>query len=275
MAAVKKNGDPLQDEERILRYSRQIILDEIGGAGQRKLMNASVFVAGAGGLGNPVSAMLVGAGVGKVAIADFDKVDISNLHRQTYFTTEDIGKPKAQVLAERLRKLNPDVEVVAITEKISASNVLDLIADYDIVIDGSDNFSTRYAISDACVILGKPYIYGAVLRFEGQVSTFWATEGPCYRCLYPSPPPPGMMPSCQEAGVIGPVPTVVGAWQAKEAILLITGKGQPLIGKLLVMDMLYNDISIVKVRKREDCPACGKNPVIKTPEDIEEYCTLR
>jgi adenylyltransferase/sulfurtransferase len=262
-------------DEMILRYSRQIILDEVGGEGQKKLLSASVFIAGTGGLGAPAALYLAAAGVGKIAVADFDKVDLSNLQRQIIYSTEDVGKPKALVSAEKLKKLNPDIEVVAINEKISASNVIDLIKDYDIVLDGSDNFSARYAVSDACVILGKPYVYGSVLRFEGQVSTFVpSAEGPCYRCLYPEPPPPGVMPSCQEAGVLGVVPGIIGLLQANEVLKLILGKGQPLIGKLLVFDALTTEFSMFKVRKRKDCPACGENPVIKTPQDIEEWCSV-
>ena len=261
-------------DEMILRYSRQIILDEVGGEGQKKLLSASVFIAGTGGLGAPISLYLVAAGVGRVAVADFDKVDLSNLQRQIIYSTEDVGKPKSVVAGEKLKKLNPDVEVVVINEKITAGNVMELIKDYDVVVDGSDNFSARYAISDACVLLGKPYIYGSVLRFEGQVSTFIAEEGPCYRCLYPSPPPPGMMPSCQEAGVLGVVPGIIGLLQANEVLKLILGKGKPLIGELLVFDALTTDFSKYRIPKREDCPACGKDPKIKKPEDIEEWCAV-
>ncbi|GBD03789.1 putative adenylyltransferase/sulfurtransferase MoeZ [bacterium HR19] len=261
-------------DEMIIRYSRQIILDEVGGEGQKKLLSASVFIAGTGGLGVPAAMYLVAAGVGRIAIADFDKVDLSNLQRQVLYYTEDVGKPKVEVAAEKLRKINPDVEVVPINEKISASNVMDLIKDYDIVLDGSDNFSARYVISDSCVILKKPYVYGSVLRFEGQVSTFISTEGPCYRCLYPSPPPPGMMPSCQEAGVLGVVPGIIGLIQANEVLKLILGKGNPLVGKLLVFDALNTEFSMYSVRKRRDCPVCGENPTITTPEDIEEWCSV-
>lgn len=273
---MKTNGKKKIEltDEMIIRYSRQIILDEVGGEGQKKLLSASVFIAGTGGLGVPAAMYLVAAGVGRVAIADFDKVDLSNLQRQVLYYTEDVGKPKVEVAAEKLRKINPDVDVVPINEKINASNVIDLIKDYDIVLDGSDNFSARYVISDSCVILKKPYVYGSVLRFEGQVSTFISTEGPCYRCLYPSPPPPGMIPSCQEAGVLGVVPGIIGLIQANEVLKLILGKGNPLVGKLLVFDALSTEFSIYSVRKRRDCPVCGENPTITTPEDIEEWCSV-
>ncbi len=261
-------------DEMIIRYSRQIILEEVGGKGQKKLLASKVFVAGAGGLGVPISLYLAGAGIGKIAVADFDKVDLSNLQRQVIYSTDDIGKPKAEIIGEKLRRLNPDINVVTINEKISATNVMDLIKDYDIVVDGSDNFATRYAISDACVILGKPYIYGSILRFEGQVSTFIGGEGPCYRCLYPSAPPAGVIPSCQEAGVLGVLPGIIGLLQANEVLKLILGIGEPLIGKLLTFDALTSTFGIYRFRKRKDCPACGENPTIKTPEDIQEHCSL-
>ncbi len=260
-------------DEMIIRYSRQIILDEVGGEGQKKLLSSAVFVAGTGGLGVPVSLYLVAAGVGKLAIADFDKVDLSNLQRQIIYSTDDIGKSKVEVAGEKLKRLNPDVEIVLINEKLSASNIMDMIKDYDIIVDGSDNFSTRYAVSDACVILGKPYIYGSVLRFEGQVSTFIPHHGPCYRCLYPSPPPAGMMPSCQEAGVLGVVPGIIGLLQAAEVLKLILGVGNPLIGELLVFDALTSSFEKYKIRRRKDCAVCGENPTIKTPEDIHEWCS--
>lgn len=262
-------------DEMITRYSRQIILDEVSGTGQKKLLASSVFIAGTGGLGVPVAMYLVAAGVGKVAISDFDNVDLSNLQRQVLYSTEDIGKPKVEVAYEKLKKLNPDVEIVKINEKLSASNIMNLIKDYDIVVDGSDNFPARYAVSDACVILGKPYIYGSVLRFEGQVSTFVPTEGACYRCLYPEPPPPGVMPSCQEAGVLGVVPGIIGLLQANEVLKMILGIGEPLINKLLVFDALSSKFETFKIRKRKDCPACGTNPTIKTPQDIEYWCSVR
>lgn len=279
MRAAQRNSQQDLDkikltDEMIIRYSRQIILEEVGGRGQKKLLSSKVFVAGAGGLGVPISLYLAGAGVGKIAVADFDKVDLSNLQRQVIYSTEDIGRPKAEVIGEKLKKLNPDIEVITIKEKISAGNVMNLIKDYDIVVDGSDNFATRYAISDACVIMGKPYIYGSILRFEGQVSTFIGGEGPCYRCLYPSPPPAGVIPSCQEAGVLGVLPGIIGLLQANEVLKLILGIGEPLIGKLLVFDALASDFEIYRFKKRKDCPACGENPTIKTPEDIQEWCSV-
>ncbi len=271
----KNNKKITMTDEMIVRYSRQIILDEVGGAGQKKLLSSSIFIAGTGGLGVPASMYLVAAGVGKVAIADFDNVDLSNLQRQVLYSTEDIGKSKVDVAYEKLKRLNPDVELVKIKEKLNASNIVDLIKDFDIVIDGSDNFPARYAVSDACVILGKPYIYGSVLRFEGQVSTFVPSEGACYRCLYPEPPPPGVMPSCQEAGVLGVVPGIIGLLQANEALKMILGVGEPLINKLLVFDALSTKFETFKIRKRKDCPACGANPTIKTPQDIEYWCSVR
>lgn len=271
----KNNKKITMTDEMIVRYSRQIILDEVGGAGQKKLLSSSIFIAGTGGLGVPASMYLVAAGVGKVAIADFDNVDLSNLQRQVLYSTDDIGKSKVDVAYEKLKRLNPDVELVKIKEKLNASNIVDLIKDFDIVIDGSDNFPARYAVSDACVILGKPYIYGSVLRFEGQVSTFVPSEGACYRCLYPEPPPPGVMPSCQEAGVLGVVPGIIGLLQANEALKMILGVGEPLINKLLVFDALSTKFETFKIRKRKDCPACGANPTIKTPQDIEYWCSVR
>lgn len=273
---MSKNSKKINmTDEMIVRYSRQIILDEVGGNGQKKLLSSSVFIAGTGGLGVPSSMYLVAAGVGRVAISDFDNVDLSNLQRQVLYSTDDIGKSKVDVAYEKLKRLNPDVELIKINEKLNASNIIDLIKDFDIVIDGSDNFPARYALSDACVILGKPYIYGSVLRFEGQVSVFVPSEGACYRCLYPEPPPPGVMPSCQEAGVLGVVPGIIGLLQANEALKMILGVGEPLINKLLVFDALSTKFEIFKIRKRKDCPACGANPTIKTPQDIEYWCSVR
>lgn len=262
-------------EDDIARYSRQIILNEVGGKGQKKLLNSKVLIVGAGGLGSPAAYYLAAAGVGTLVLADYDVVDLSNLQRQILHFTEDVGKPKVNSAEEKLRRLNPNLEITTINQKITAENVLDIIGDCDIIIDGSDNFSSRYIVSDSCVLLGKPYIYGGVLRFEGQASVFSKDNGPCYRCLYPEPPPPGMMPSCQEAGVLGVVPGIIGLIQANEALKIIIGIGTTLSGKLLIFDALETSFRTLKIKKRRDCQVCGENPTIKTPRDIEEWCTAR
>lgn len=260
-------------DEMISRYSRQMVIDDIGVDGQKKLLSASVFVAGTGGLGTAVATYLAAAGVGKIAISDYDKVELSNLNRQILYTPADVGRQKVEVASERLRRFNPDIEIVKVDQKIMGANVVDLIKDYDIVIDGSDNFYTRYVLSDACAILRKPYIYGSVLKFEGQVSTFLPPQGACYRCLYPEPPPPGTVPSCREAGVLGVVPGVTAMLQVAEAIKLILGVGEPLVDKLLVFDLMSASFEVFRIKKRRDCPACGSEPKIKTPQDIEQWCS--
>jgi len=262
-------------EEQIKRYSRHIILPEVGGKGQRKISTAKVFIAGAGGLGCPVGYYLTAAGVGTIAIVDNDEVELSNLQRQIAHSVKTLGVNKAESAKQTFENLNPDVKVIAIKQKINSKNILDLIKDYDIVVDGTDNFPTRYLINDACVMLKKPLVSGAILRFEGQVTTILPGDGPCYRCLFEEPPPPGLVPSCQEAGVLGVLPGVIGALQATEVLKLILGKGRPLMGELLVYDALKTNFRKVKIPKNPDCPICGENPRIKELVDYtEEYCSL-
>jgi adenylyltransferase/sulfurtransferase len=262
-------------EEQIKRYSRHIILPEVGGKGQRKISAAKVFIAGAGGLGCPVGYYLTAAGVGTVAIVDNDEVELSNLQRQIAHSVKTLGVNKAESAKQTFENLNPDVKIIAIKQKLNNKNILDLIKDYDIVVDGTDNFPTRYLINDACVMLKKPLVSGAILRFEGQVTTILPGDGPCYRCLFEEPPPPGLVPSCQEAGVLGVLPGVIGALQATEVLKLILGKGRPLKGELLVYDALRTNFRKVKIPKNPDCPICGENPKIKELVDYtEEYCSL-
>ncbi len=262
-------------EEQLQRYSRHIILPEVGGKGQRKIAEAKVFLIGAGGLGCPVGYYLAAAGVGTIAMIDNDTVEVSNLQRQIAHNTSRIGVAKVESAKQTFEALNPDVKVVAIKDRISKDNIMDLIKDYDIVVDGSDNFPTRYLINDACVLLKKPLISGAILRFEGQVTTILPGEGHCYRCLFEEPPPAGLVPSCQEAGVLGVLPGVIGALQATEVLKLIIGKGKPLKGELLIYDALGVNFRKVKVPKNPDCAVCGTNPTIKELADYaQDYCSL-
>ncbi len=242
-----------------LRYSRQTMLENIGTEGQKKLKAASVLLVGLGGLGSPAALYLAAAGVGRLGLVDFDRVDLSNLHRQVLHTTERVGRPKTQSAFETLRAINPHVELVRHDVALSAVNALDTIRSYDAVLDGADNFGTRYLVNDACVLLDKPDISGSVFQFEGQASVFWARRGPCYRCLHPDPPPPGVMPSCAEAGVLGVLPGVVGLWQATETIKLIVGIGDPLIGRLLLYDALSMRMRSVTLRKDPACAICGRD----------------
>ncbi|MDP2912557.1 MAG: molybdopterin-synthase adenylyltransferase MoeB [Candidatus Omnitrophota bacterium] len=262
-------------DDQIERYSRQILLPNIGGKGQEKLLKASVLVIGAGGLGSPASLYLAAAGVGKIGIVDSDAVELSNLQRQILHSTEDVGRPKAESAKARLISLNPDVEVVAIKVRLTSVNILDIIKDYDIIVDGSDNFPTRYLVNDACVISGKPLSHGGIFRFDGQAMLIYPGKGPCYRCLFPEPPPPGAMPSCQEAGILGAVAGIIGMVQANEALKVILGIGEPLIGRLLVFNALSSSFRIVKVPKNEDCAVCGRVPAIKKLIDYEEFCQVR
>lgn len=267
--------------EQILRYSRHLILPEVGMAGQKKLRAASVLIIGAGGLGSPISLYLAAAGIGRLGLVDFDVVDRTNLQRQILYGESVVGVPKVEAAAERLRDLNPDVEIETYPTKLTSENALQIMSDYDIIIDGTDNFPTRYLTNDAAVILGKPYIYGSIFRFEGQVSVFLSRpfngfdRGPCYRCLFPSPPPPGAVPSCAEGGVLGVLPGIVGAIQATEAIKLIVGIGEPLIGKMMLIDTLRMEFRTVKIRRNPNCPVCGDNPTIRELIDYEEFCGLR
>ncbi len=263
-------------DEQIHRYSRHIILPEVGGKGQKKLLQAKVLIVGAGGLGCPVGYYLAAAGVGTIGIVDNDTIELSNLQRQIAHSTERIGMPKADSAKMTFEALNPDVMVHAVKERLNKDMIMDLIKDYDIVVDGSDNFPTRYLVNDACVMAGKPLVSGAILRFEGQVTTIIPREGHCYRCLFEEPPPPGLVPSCQEAGVLGALPGVIGALQAMEVLKLILGVGQPLKNQLLIYNALETNFRKVKVPKNPDCPVCSDHPRITELQDYEaEYCQMR
>src|SRR5262250_2500069 len=258
--------------EEILRYSRHLIMPEVGMEGQLKLKAAKVLLIGTGGLGAPLGLYLTAAGVGKIGLVDFDVVDFTNLQRQITFGTSDVGKPKTAAARARLSNLNPDIQVQAFETKLTSENALELFKDFDIIVDGTDNFPTRYLVNDACVLLGKPYVWGSIFRFDGQASVFWAEHGPCYRCLYPEPPPPGMVPSCAEGGVLGVLCATVGSIQVNEAIKLITGIGEPIAGRLMIYDALDMTFRSVQVRKDPECPVCGKNPTITELIDYEEFC---
>lgn len=263
-------------EEQLQRYSRHIILPEVGGKGQKRLLNAKVFIVGAGGLGCPVGYYLTAAGVGTIGIIDNDTVELSNLQRQIAHSTHTLGMPKVESAKRTFEALNPDVKVIAIKDRITKDNIMDLIKDYDIVVDGSDNFPTRYLVNDACVMLGKPLVSGAILRFEGQVTTIIPKEGHCYRCLFEEPPPAGLVPSCQEAGVLGVLPGIVGALQATEVLKLILGKGEVLKNELLIYNALNTSFRKVKVRRNPDCPVCGDKPrIVELIDYSEGYCAIR
>jgi adenylyltransferase/sulfurtransferase len=261
-------------EEQIKRYSRHIILPEVGGKGQKKLLDAKVLLIGAGGLGSPAAFYLAAAGVGTLGIVDFDSVDLSNLQRQILHKTKDIGRAKVESAKDTLKSLNPDVNVIPYKEKITSSNIMDIIKDYDMVVDGCDNFSTRYLVNDACVLSNKINVYGSIFRFEGQATVFKPYSGPCYRCLYPEPPPPGMVPSCQEAGVLGVLPGFIGVVQAIETLKLILNIGNPLIGRLIIYDSLNMEIREMKIKRDPSCPICGENPTIEELIDYEEFCGI-
>ncbi len=259
--------------EEIRRYSRHLILPEVGLAGQRRIRNTSVLCIGAGGLGSPIAMYLAAAGIGKLGIVDFDTVDYSNLQRQILHSDADVGVSKADSAKASINALNPNVEVVLHKTRISAENALDLIRPYDIVVDGTDNFPTRYLTNDACVLLGKPNVYGSIFRFEGQASVFAPNQGgPCYRCLYPEPPPPGMVPSCAEGGVLGVLPGIIGCIQAAEILKLALGKGTSLIGRLLLFNALDMKFRELRLRKDPKCPLCGPNPSITALIDYEQFC---
>ena len=256
------------------RYSRHLILPEVGMEGQRKLKAARVLCVGTGGLGSPLAFYLAAAGIGTLGLVDFDVVDASNLQRQIIHSTKDIGRKKLDSAAEKLIALNPALNVVKHETMLTSANALEILKDYDIVADGTDNFPTRYLVNDACVLLGKPNAYGSIFRFEGQASVFATKEGPCYRCLYPEPPPPGLVPSCAEGGVLGILPGLVGVIQATEVIKLILGKGNPLIGRLLLVDALGMRFRELKLRKNPECPVCGENPTVKELIDYEHFCGI-
>ena len=263
------------DNDEIRRYSRHLILPEVGLAGQKKICSTSVLCIGAGGLGSPIAMYLAAAGIGKLGILDFDTVDFSNLQRQIIHTTADVGRPKAESAKETINAINPGVEVVIHNTRISSENALDIIGKYDIVVDGTDNFPTRYLTNDACVLLKKPNVYGSIFRFEGQASVFAPhLGGPCYRCLYPEPPPPGMVPSCAEGGVLGVLPGIVGTIQATEILKLALGKGSSLIGRLLLFNALDMKFRELKLRRDPKCPLCGDNPTIKGLIDYEMFCGI-
>lgn len=257
------------------RYARQLILPEIGEAGQTALKNAAVLVVGAGGLGSPVAIYLAAAGVGKIGLIDFDVVDITNLHRQILFGTKNVGERKVDAASDRLRDLNPSTEVVTYDAALTSENALDIIRGYDIVVDGTDNFPTRYLVNDACVLLRKANVYGSIFRFDGQVSVFDARRGPCYRCLYPEPPPPHLIPSCAEGGVLGVLPGVIGTLQAIETIKIITGSGEPLLGRLLLFDALHTSFRQLRLRKDPNCAVCGEHATIDHLIDYEGFCNPR
>jgi len=254
------------------RYARHLILPQIGEEGQQNLKNASVLVIGAGGLGSPVSMYLAAAGVGRIGLADFDNVDLTNLHRQILFGTSNVGQPKLDAARRRLHDINPEIAIETHDAAVTSENALALFAPYDVIIDGTDNFPTRYLVNDACVLLGKPNVYGSIFRFDGQASVFFAKQGPCYRCLYPEPPPPRLVPSCAEGGVLGVLPGVVGTIQATEALKLITGAGEPLIGRLLMFDALQMKFRELRLRKDPQCAICGERPTIHQLIDYEGFC---
>ena len=258
----------------IERYSRHLIMPEVAMEGQKKLKQAKVLLIGMGGLGSPLAMYLAAAGVGRIGMVDFDVVDFTNLQRQVIYSTDEVGRSKLQSAQNRLQGINPYVHIDTYETRLTSENALDIFEKYDIIIDGTDNFPTRYLINDACVLLEKPNVYGSIFRFEGQASVFYAKEGPCYRCLYPEPPPPGLVPSCAEGGVLGILPGNVGLIQATEAIKLILGKGQPLIGRLLLFDALAMKYRELKLRKDPNCPICGENPTIRALIDYEEFCGI-
>lgn len=265
---------PELSHDDLSRYSRHLMLPEVGEEGQRKLKAARVLCVGTGGLGSPLALYLAAAGVGTLGLVDFDVVDVSNLQRQIIHSTADIGRKKLDSAAEKLAALNPALNIVKHETLLSSANALDILKDYDVVADGTDNFPTRYLVNDACVLLGKPNAYGSIFRFEGQASVFAAKEGPCYRCLYPEPPPPGLVPSCAEGGVLGILPGLVGVIQATEVIKLILGKGSPLIGRLLLVDSLNMRFRELKLRKNPECPVCGENPSVTRLIDYQQFCGI-
>jgi molybdopterin/thiamine biosynthesis adenylyltransferase len=262
-------------EEQVLRYARHIILPNIGGGGQRKLMDSRVLVIGAGGLGSPAAMYLAAAGVGTLGLVDFDRVDLSNLQRQLLHDTDDVGRAKVESGAERLRSLNPNVDLIAHDVALTSENAFEILEPYDVIVDGSDNFPVRYLVNDATQMLGKPLVYGSIYQFEGQASVFLpGPETPCYRCLFPNPPPPGTVPSCAEAGVFGVLPGIIGSIQAVEAIKLVVGVGEPLVGKLLLFDALGMEFTTVRLKWDPDCPVCGKHPTVTELIDYEAFCGL-
>lgn len=261
--------------EELRRYDRHVILPEVGLEGQKKLKASSVLCIGAGGLGSPLAMYLAAAGVGRLGLVDFDVVDESNLQRQILHDTPSVGTKKLESAQKRLLALNPHIAVETYETKLSSANAVELFKKYDVIADGTDNFPTRYLVNDACVLTGKPNAYGSIFRFEGQLSVFGVKDGPCYRCLYPEPPPPGLVPSCAEGGVLGVLPGVIGTMQAIETIKLLLGIGKPLVGRLMLYDALEQSWKTLKVKKNPGCPVCGENPTIKAPIDYEAFCGLK
>jgi adenylyltransferase/sulfurtransferase len=277
MATTTAAPDRTQAElspEELQRYSRHLTLPEFGREGQEKLKNSSVLLVGAGGLGSPAATYLAAAGVGRIGLVDFDTVEASNLQRQILYGTSDVGRPKLDAASERLHDLNPHVEVERHEVRLTSDNALDIIDDYDVVADGTDNFPTRYLVNDACVMTGTPNVYASIFRFEGQVSVFATEDGPCYRCLYEEPPPPGLVPSCAEGGVLGILPGLIGTLQATEVIKLLTGMGTPLIGRLLMVETLEMNFRTVNVPTNPDCPVCGDDPSVTELIDYEAFCGI-
>ena len=266
---------PQLDADEIKRYSRHLIMPEMGMDGQRRLKAGSVLCVGAGGLGSPAAMYLAAAGVGRIGVVDYDVVDFSNLQRQIIHGTPDVGRSKLASAKDRLNAINPHVDVQTYETALSSENAMELFAPYNVILDGTDNFPTRYLTNDACVLLGKPNAYGSIFRFEGQASVFAAKDGPCYRCLYPEPPPPGLVPSCAEGGVLGVLPGVIGVIQATEAIKLLTGIGEPLVGRFLIYDALRMKFRELKLKKDPECPVCGTHPTVTRLIDYEQFCGIR
>src|SRR6266478_6299195 len=275
MATITPPHDaPKLSNEEVLRYSRHLIMPEVGMEGQQKLKAARVLCIGTGGLGSPLALYLAAAGVGTLGLVDFDVVDFTNLQRQIIHHTTDVGRSKLQSAREKIAAINPFVNVILFETRLTSDNALRIFADFDVIVDGTDNFPTRFLVNDACVFTGKPNVYGSIFRFEGQASVFAAKDGPCYRCLYPEPPPPGLVPSCAEGGVLGILPGLVGLIQATETIKLIIGIGEPLIGRFLIFDALRMRFRELKLRKDPDCPVCGTHPTVKQLIDYEQFCGI-
>ncbi len=274
LIAPEALADVALSHEEVERYSRHLIMPEVSITGQKKLKAASILLIGVGGLGSPLALYLAAAGIGRIGLVDYDVVDYTNLQRQIIHGAKDVGRLKLESAKERMLDINPFVQIDAYPVPLTSANALEIFAPYDVIIDGTDNFPTRYLTNDACVLLGKPNVYGSIFRFEGQLSVFHAAEGPCYRCLFPEPPPPGLVPSCAEGGVLGILPGTVGAMQATEAIKLILGIGDSMIGRLLLYDALNMEFTEVKLRKNPDCPVCGENPTVTELIDYEQFCGM-
>jgi len=261
--------------DEILRYSRHLLLPEVTLEGQKRLRAARVLLVGAGGLGSPLALYLAAAGVGRIGLVEFDRVDLTNLQRQVLYSTADVGRPKLEAARDRLAGLNPEIEIVPHAARLSSANAMEIVAGYDVVADGTDNFPTRYLVNDACVLLGKPNVHASVFRFDGQLAVFDAARGPCYRCLFPEPPPPGLVPSCADGGVLGVLPGILGTLQALEVLKLLLGRGEPMIGRLLLVDALGMRFREIAIARDPACPVCGERPTITAPIDYEAFCGLR